>query len=252
MTVVPASALNVEAAAAALLFAAIFIFGGRIHPLRRLFPDRRTVISFSAGMSAAYVFVRLMPELHLARSAFVESAAPSVSLAYQGMGIYFLALVGFLMSYGLEHWRARLEQAGGADAAGSTGFKLHVGGFAAYVGLMGYLLVRNIEETTASIALYAVAMAFHFLAVDHALREEHGAVYQRIGRWVLAAMALLGWGAGLLFAVPTTVSTMLLAFISGAVIVNSSIMELPTEKDGRFVPFLMGGLLYGGILSPLA
>jgi len=28
-------------------------------------------------------------------------------------------------------------------------------------------------------------------------------------------------------------------------------MELPPEKDGRFLPFLVGGLLYGLILLPL-
>lgn len=32
---------------------------------------------------------------------------------------------------------------------------------------------------------------------------------------------------------------------------NSLILELPTEKDGRFWPFLSGGLLYGLILLPL-
>jgi hypothetical protein len=32
---------------------------------------------------------------------------------------------------------------------------------------------------------------------------------------------------------------------------NSAIMELPTEKDGRFVPFLAGSLIYGIVLLPL-
>ena len=32
---------------------------------------------------------------------------------------------------------------------------------------------------------------------------------------------------------------------------NSLISELPSEKDGRFLPFLAGGLLYGVILLPL-
>jgi hypothetical protein len=41
------------------------------------------------------------------------------------------------------------------------------------------------------------------------------------------------------------------AFVSGAVIVNSAIMELPSDKDGRFVPFMLGGVIYGLILLPL-
>jgi len=67
---------------------------------------------------------------------------------------------------------------------------------------MAYLLVDSLEETRGSIGLYAVAIAFHFLAVDHSLRSEHGAAYERIGRYVLAGSSVLGWGAGLLFALP--------------------------------------------------
>ena len=31
---------------------------------------------------------------------------------------------------------------------------------------------------------------------------------------------------------------------------NSTIMELPSEKDGRFLPFVTGGVFYGLILLP--
>jgi hypothetical protein len=47
------------------------------------------------------------------------------------------------------------------------------------------------------------------------------------------------------------VLALLMAFIAGAIIMNSVIMELPSEKDGRFVPFMAGGLIYGLILLPL-
>ena len=35
--------------------------------------------------------------------------------------------------------------------------------------------------------------------------------------------------------------------VSGAVIMNSMIMELPQEKDGRFLPFLLGGVFYAAV-----
>ena len=62
---------------------------------------------------------------------------------------------------------------------------------------------------------------------------------------------MLGWGVGVLFAVPPFAVALLLAFVSGAVIMNSAIMELPSEKDGRFWPFLVGGLAYALLLLPL-
>lgn len=238
----------IETGAAALLFAAVFLWGGHVEPLRALGVQRRSLVSFSAGMASAYVFVHVMPELHSARSAFAESA--SVTLPYEGMAIYFVALVGFLTFYGLDHLRAHLGEPA-AEGGGSRAFRLHVVGFSAYVALVGYLLVRNLEDTPTSTALFAAAFAVHFLAIDHTLRKEHGAEQDRVGRIVLACAVVAGWSLGQLLALPPAVLAPLLAFVSGAVIMNSAIGELPAEKDGRFVPFLLGGLGYGLILLPL-
>jgi hypothetical protein len=240
--------LILESGAAAALFALMFLVGGRIHPVKSLVHDRRTVISFGAGMTAAYVFVHLLPELHGAREKFVETA--SVELRYEGASIYFLALLGFLAFYGLDHLRAKLSESPEAEQE-AMAFKVHIGGFAAYVALMSYLLVHSLEGEGSNSVLYVIAIAVHFLGIDHALREEHGALYQRVGRYILAAACILGWAVGLLLASPVFVLALLVAFISGSIIMNSLISELPSEKDGRFVPFLVGGLLYGLILLPL-
>jgi hypothetical protein len=229
-----------ETGAAVALFAATFLAGGRMHPLRLFTADRRSAISLGAGMSAAYVFVHVLPELQEARG----TLAKAMELRYEGMAVYFLAMVGFLCFYGLDHLRAHVGE--------GEGYRIHLAGFAAYISLVAYLLVRNLEETPWSLAAYAVAMTCHFLAIDHALREEHGAAFDRTGRFVLAGTCVLGWGAGLLFAVPPFVLALLLAFVSGAVIMNSAIMELPSEKDGRFWPFMIGGLAYALLLLPLS
>jgi len=232
---------------AALLFAATFLGGDRVHPFHSLIRDRRTVISIGAGIAIAYVFVHAMPELSDARRVFAASV--SRPLRYEGMAIYFFSLVGFLVFYGLDHLRKRLRRAGDPGRAG-TAFKIQVGGFAVYVWQMAYLLVHNLEDTSTSIGLFALSISVHFLGVDNALREEHGEAYVRIGRYVLAAAALFGWGVGLLVPLPQMAVAMLVAFVSGAVIMNSSIMELPTESDGQFLPFMWGGLIYGLILMP--
>jgi hypothetical protein len=210
--------------------------------------DRRSVISFSAGMSIAYVFVHLMPELHEVRTSFTQSV--SIDMYYEGMAIYLFALVGFLVFYGLDHLRRRFGESEGEEGAGPA-FRLHVGGFAIYVGLVSYLLVNSLEETEVSIALYTAAITLHFLAVEHSLAGEYGAAYKHIGRFALAGMAILGWAAGVMFALPVWVLALLVAFVSGAIVMNSTIMELPSEKDGRFVPFAAGGVVYGMILLPL-
>lgn len=238
--------LGVVTGAAMLLYAAVFLAGDLLHPLQLFARDRRSAISVGAGISVAYVFVHLLPELHLARRDLVEAVA--APLPYEGAAIYFLALVGFLLFYGLDHLRERLSDPAEDEGYAGLSFKLHIGGFAAYVGLMAYLLVQDTQDSLALTALYAVTIAVHFLGVDHSLREEHGLTYQRIGRFVLAGACLFGWGLGLLVTLPAIVPALLVAFIAGAIIVNSAIMELPSDKDGRFVPFLTGGLVYGALL----
>jgi hypothetical protein len=238
-----------ETGLAALLFAVTFLTAGRVHLLRALGMNHRRVISFSAGMSSAYVFVHLMPELHGARTALAESTP--VELWYEGMGVYYLALVGFLSFYGLDHLRAS-RRSGGERYHEEQAYRIHVGGFAAYVALVSYLLVHNLEETPSSIVAFALAMTAHFLTVAHSLQEEHGEMFERRGRFVLAGMVAAGWGAALLFALSTHVLALLVSFVSGAVIMNSAVMELPSEKNGRFLPFMAGGLIYGALLLPLS
>jgi hypothetical protein len=233
---------------AALVLAAVFLLGGRMHPLHAVTRDQRKMVSFCAGMASAYVFVHVMPELQIARHSLVASESPL--LRFEGKAIYIVALIGFLAFYGLHHLRAQLSNSSAQDHE-LAAYKLEVRGFAAYVALVGYLLVRNLEETPVAIGLFTAAMAVHFLAVDHSLSEEHGTAYTGRGRSLLAAMVVLGWVAGQLIDLPTTAVALLVAFLSGAVIVNSSLMELPTEKEGRFLPFLVGGLLYALILLPL-
>ena len=233
---------------AALALAGVLLAGGRLHPLSAVTRDQRKRVSFCAGMAAAYVFVHVMPELQGVRLVLVESA--SVPTRFEGMVIYAVALIGFMTFYGLDHLRKQVIESD-AEQREHAAFKLHVGGFAAYAALVGYLLARDLEEGQVSLLLFTTAMAVHFLAVDHALSEEHAEAYARSGRNGLAAMVLLGWAVGQLLPLPPAVVALLVAFLSGAVIVNSSLMELPTGKEGHFMPFLTGGLLYALILLPL-
>ena len=238
---------------AALLFVAVFLAGDRVHPLRSLVRDRSTVLSFTAGMSAAYVFLRMMPELHETRRDFVEAAEAIHELPYEGMAIYFLALLGFLASYGLDRLRPGREAAGAGTTEHGLALlaKSHLLGLAAYAALTSCLLVRDAAGSVAATTLYALAFGGHFLALDHSLFEEYGAAYRRVGRWVMAGACLLGWLAGVLLALPAFGVALLTAFISGGVIMTNALMELAAGKDGRFLPFLAGSVLYGLMLIPL-
>ena len=241
------SNLQTDTLLAALLFAMIFIFGWRLHRAR----TPRAVLSLGAGATASYVFVRMLPELDEAQTAFVAASAGR-ALPAPELRVYTAALLGFIVFYGLENlvaWsRERPETEGSGRDWSNPVFLLHVGGFALYAWLVTYLMVRGISDTPLPIALYAIAMGLHFIGVDHSLLREHGAAYMRVGRFVLAAAALAGWSVAMMTEISRPAIMTSLGLISGGVVMNSMVMELPTEKDGRFWPFVAGAAAYTALL----
>jgi len=242
-------------APAALLFIGIFLFGERIHVLHLITDNHRSIESFTTGMSIAYVFMHMMPELHEARETIAESE--SIATPFDGMLIYYLALIGFLAFLGIERLRSRLSEFEDAhvETSGevkfSKAFLIHMAGLVIYVGLMSYLSVRTTDSSITAIALFAFAFGGHFLVIAHGLIEEHGEVYRRNGRWILALGVLLGWLTGVLTILPENGLAMLTAFIAGAVIMTNTMMEVPANKDGRYTWFAAGTLTYGLLMLAL-
>jgi hypothetical protein len=209
---------------------------------------RRRWVSVAAGVSVAYVFVDVLPELAAQHETFRKAAGEGLLFAEQR--IYVLALLSFVALYGLEHMvlasRERRREA--APEAADPGYWLHLGGFAAYSALIGYLLVERAGRGPLALAVYGLAMALHFLIVDHSLREEHGRVYDHGGHWVLAASVLAGWVAGATTPLSEVVFARLFAVLAGGVVITSLRAELPGEREGRFWPFCLGAAAYTVLL----
>jgi hypothetical protein len=185
-----------------------------------------------------------------AQEQFVEATAHR-NLPFPEYRVAFAALVGFVLYYGLEHMVASsrlsarwLERKVHTEPV----FWLHLAGFAAYSALVSYLPARWPEGSAEVPLLYCGAMSVHLLGIDHSLRREHGTLYETRGKWVLGAAVLLGVAIGVMFEVPIPVLSTVRGVICGGVVVNSMIMELPKENDGRFGAFCLGAFGYAALL----
>jgi hypothetical protein len=232
----------------ALVLASVFPIGGRLQPVRALVRDRDWLLSFSGGVSIAYVFVRMMPEMASARETYATSA--TIPVLFEGMMVYFVALMGFMAYSGLETLRRHMR-ASSLSGEGRVSYYIHVGGISVYIWMITYILVNRTEKTPLHVVIYTVAMAAHFLTIDQSLREEHGRLFELGGRYLLAAVCALGWGVGVILPLPLYVVALMVAFVSGAIVMNSAIMELSHRNEERFLAFLAGGLVYGVLLIPL-
>lgn len=245
------TALQLAAFLAVVLLALIHLYGGK---LRFLAVTPRSIwLSIAGGVSVAYIFVHLLPELAEGQEAIAEAAG--AGLTFLERHVYLIALLGLVVFYGLDRLaiqsRRRERQRGNEDTTPVGVFWLHISSFALYNLVIGYLLLDRLGTGLQSLMVFALAMALHFMVNDYGLREHHKDLYDRIGRWVVAAAVVLGWVLGLTVEFPEAWVAMLTAFLAGGVVLNVLKEELPEERESRFWALALGAGAYTALLLAL-
>lgn len=219
--------------------------------------------SFAGGLAVAYVFLHLLPEVAGGNEAIgavlddVLEPTPLVEL-----GVFFVALVGFVVFLALQRaadsvGATRMPVAvGGAAGEGETGgrgvglYRLHLGSFVLYNALLTYTMPLRVRTGVAFAVLFAVAMGLHFVVTDRELVERYPRRFGRSGRVLLGASLFVGWLAAALLA-PTSplVVAVLTALLAGSVLLNVFKEEIPTGTTSSFPWFLVGLVVYTGLLT---
>lgn len=229
----------------------VHLFSGKLRFLQGT--PRSVWLSMAGGVSVAYVFVHLLPELNEGQEVIAE--AMERTFAFLESHVYLVALLGLAAFYGVERSatssRKRQRESRKGDSTSRGVFWLNISSFAVYNALVGYLLLHRIATGVGALLLFSFAMALHFLVNDYGLREHHKGLYTGIGRWVVAAAVVAGWVIGLVVEVPEVALAVLVAFLSGGIILNVLKEELPEERESRYWAFAVGAALYAAILLAL-
>jgi hypothetical protein len=239
----------------ALLFAAIYVLGGRANQVLGESGLRR-FHSAAAGIAVSYVFVYIMPELHAIREVHLQSRNDYITRIFPEYSAYLAAMIGFLIFYGLESLVARPHPgaANVRDHPGrGTSWKpwLHIAGFAFYTWLITFQIGRTGKGLVA-LCVFAVAMGLHIAPITNRLRSEHPAAYEHRGAFLLALASLAGWACGVTLNLPAPLVLDMAAIVAGGVIVNAAIAELPRERHASFWSFLAGAVAYTALLLTLS
>ena len=230
--------------AIALLFGVIHFAGRRFDFLGTT--PRSIWLSLAGGISVAYVFVHILPELAEHQREVSERLSEGSAREALGSHVYIVALAGLALFYGLE----RMLRCSKLDAQKQSDdiFWNHLGSFALYNFLVGYLLVHRDEQSVQGLALFAFALGVHFIVNDQAFRKDHGRLYDRSGRWLLAVMPMAGWIAGVATEIDPLWLSALFAFLAGSIVLNVLKEELPEDRESRFWAFALGGAAYSALL----
>jgi len=169
------SVVTVLSLLAVVALSIVHLFSNR---LRFLDGSPRSIwLSIAGGISVAYVFVHLLPELAEGQETLAQALGEREGLAFLESHIYLVALLGLAVFYGLERLatssRRRERQVSKKDSTSEGVFWLHISSFAVYNALIGYLFFHRLATGLENLLLFFVAMALHFVVNDHGLREHH-------------------------------------------------------------------------------
>ena len=207
-------------------------------------------LSFASGISVAYVFAHLLPQVAAGQRALAETGL--VEVVVEEGHVWLLALLGLVVFYGLERAaKASREGSAEGDRTEAGVFWIHMGSYALYNLLIGYLLGEGEGGSGPGVLLFWAAMALHFFVNDYGLRTDHKARYTRVGRWLLAGAVVVGAVLGLGGRIHEAVLAALVAFLAGGVVLNVLKEELPEERESRFWPFALGAAGYAVLLMAI-
>jgi hypothetical protein len=222
------------------------LFSGK---LRFTSIPRSRWLSVAGGVSVAYVFVHILPELDRHQTVLEQLEWGVIS--YLEHHIYLIALFGLTVFYGLERIAKLSRQRNKSDITSSEVFWLHVASFSIYNVSIGYLLLHREEPGLSNLLLFSCAMGLHFAVNDSSLREHHKHIYDRMGRWILAAAIIVGWVLGSATEIGQAAIAVLFAFLAGGIVLNVLKEELPEERESDFWAFAVGAGIYTAILLAL-
>ncbi|SER32603.1 hypothetical protein SAMN04487944_10332 [Gracilibacillus ureilyticus] len=210
---------------------------------------RSRLLSIVGGIAVAYVFLHLLPELG-EYQAELEGEIENAFWSFLEHHIYLIAMVGLAIFYGLEKVvkLSKKRGANGENRPSSGVFWIHIGSFTVYNAIIGYLLIREEFSGPWGMFFFFVAMGVHFITNDKSLGETHKEEYDKYGRWLLATSIFAGWFIGVLTEVNEMVISLLVAFISGGIILNVMKEELPEERESSFTAFFIGIFTYSILL----
>lgn len=188
-------------------------------------PRRHRIISFAAGISIAYLFLRLLPETY--------DAAPHLK-----QWVFVFLLLGFAIFHVVE--KVTYQHANRENLLRELK-EVHSVSFFFYYFTVGIVL-RNLTRTSVlEGSLFLVPIAVHAALSTASLSEIHGEVRESLwARILLSLSTILGIAFAIMISIPVVVGNMLISLIAGALLYIIVKEFLPEKKKGQPIMFILG------------
>lgn len=213
----------------------------------RLADNAKSFISFSGGVSIAYVFLEMLPGLVEYNKPIGEYLISNQWMtSFTELMIYIVSLIGFLIYYGLDLFAERYQT---TNHDNRIAYTLHLAMFCFYNMLITHTMsLRAVAGPTYTI-LFTFAMALHFVLMDRKFCRTFPIRFNHFGRFFLNLSLLMGWILSVIFnPISVLFVALMMAFLAGSILLNVFREELPNGNLASFKWFLSGSMLITFIL----
>ena len=228
--------MTVDSLIIGILFILIQLFAFQLISSSKLHTQKW--LSLSGGVAISYVFVYILPTLHEEQSKLGGSLALDSEL-------YFLGLIGLLIYFAVYKLAASREGEGHPRF-----YYMQVGFFALYTFMVTYIVFSSDVQAVEAI-FYGMAVGLHFIGISYNLWHENQRLFKKVGRYILAGSTLIGAIIGVIGPSSGLFVDSLIAFTSGAMILNVISKEIPNERNAHLPTFLISALVYATAIIAL-
>lgn len=202
---------------------------GVLIPIETYTP-RKWWLSFSGGVAVAYVFIHLIPELHKITSIAGDPLT------------FSLALIGTITYFGAAKFVKQSKSGPNSRLAFITQMIILI----PYFFTVGYFLERS--DTLIALGSYTVAVGLHLVGFGFDQKEDHGERYTIRAAGTLAVVLIAGTITSYFYRFEELTLDLLLAFVTGGILLNSIKEEIPAANQSRFWAFAAGSISIGILL----
>jgi len=233
-----------------VIFASVHLFSNRFYGYSEKHKDK--MLSLFGGIAVAYVFLDLLPRLESTRI-HLENVFGQIPVFLSYLAIPGLAFLGFMVFFVLEHFAIKTRNGKKTDRRSSIySFGSHFISIALLNLVIGFILRFEAESGFTPLVLYTVALSLHFIILDNTMERHYKRLYVRFGRFLAGLMPIVGWGLSVIFPENPSEGYLLLALVLGVILFNAIKDEVPKGGGKESRLFVVGALLYSGILIAAA
>ena len=200
------------------------------------------LLDASAGIAIAYAFVDVFPHLASFQAKISYLLAGNL-FGYFAHHTYIVALFGFSVYLGVRVAMPELRDERTSPRA-SKALLFMFASFCLYNFLIGYMLAEQATHRAEPSLLFALAMAAHFVGLDHDQQQTRPEAFDRF-RYAYIASLATGWVAGVFTEISDAAFALWFAYLAGGIISAGVASEMPRIRSmPSFAAFCVGALVF--------